>query len=118
MIAIHGVSEANGLPYLVMPYERSSSLQKRLDELGVLGLPEILRIAMQTAAGLSAAHQQGLVHRDIKPANLLLADRSDHTPAAVARLWVAECEQDNLPATGKLHPPSENDRQAISHAAV
>ena len=74
VIAIHGVSEANGLPYLVMPYERSSSLQKRLDELGVLGLPEILRIAMQTAAGLSAAHQQGLVHRDIKPANLLLAD--------------------------------------------
>ena len=27
---------------------------------------------MQTAAGLAAAHAQGLVHRDIKPANILL----------------------------------------------
>lgn len=74
VIAIHGVSESCGLPYLVMPYERGASLQRRLDQLGVLQTPEILRVAMQTAAGLSAAHQQGLVHRDIKPANLLLAD--------------------------------------------
>ena len=37
-----------------------------------LALPEILRIGMQTAAGLAAAHAQGLVHRDVKPANILL----------------------------------------------
>ena len=35
-------------------------------------LAEILRIGMQAAAGLAAAHAQGLVHRDIKPANILL----------------------------------------------
>jgi serine/threonine protein kinase len=33
-----------------------------------------LRIGMQTARGLAAAHAQGLVHRDIKPANILLED--------------------------------------------
>ena len=50
----------------------AASLQERLDRDGPLALPEILRIGMQTAAGLAAAHAQGLVHRDVKPANILL----------------------------------------------
>ncbi len=72
VIAIHGVAEANSLPYLVMPYLRGTSLQRRIDEHGALNLSEILRLGMQTAGGLSAAHDQGLVHRDVKPANILL----------------------------------------------
>src|SRR5262249_22010276 len=48
------------------------SLQQRLDREGPMELQEILRIGMQTASGLAAAHAQGLVHRDIKPANILL----------------------------------------------
>jgi hypothetical protein len=74
VIAIHAVSEANGLPYLIMPYVRGTSLQKRLDLQGPLAPAEILRIGMQAARGLAAAHAQGLVHRDIKPANILLED--------------------------------------------
>ncbi|HUG19352.1 MAG TPA: protein kinase, partial [Planctomycetaceae bacterium] len=74
VIAIHSVSNDEMLPYLVMPYVRGASLQKRLDAEGPLALPEILRIGSQIAAGLSAAHAQGLVHRDIKPANILLED--------------------------------------------
>ena len=74
MIEIHGVADVEGLPYLVMPYVRGPSLQHRLDQDGPLALVEILRIGMQAAAGLAAAHAQGLVHRDVKPANILLAD--------------------------------------------
>jgi serine/threonine-protein kinase len=48
------------------------SLQDRLDRQGPLEVKEILRIGMQVASGLAAAHDQGLVHRDIKPANILL----------------------------------------------
>ena len=72
VIDIYGVSEANGLPYLVMPYARGPSLQKRIDQEGTLSVVEVLRIGHQVAAGLAAAHQQGLVHRDIKPANIIL----------------------------------------------
>ena len=74
VMEIHGVADAEGLPYLVMPYVRGPSLQRRLDDDGPLALVEILRIAVQAAAGLAAAHAQGLVHRDVKPANILLAD--------------------------------------------
>lgn len=72
VIAIHGVSEYNGLPYLVMPYVKGESLQKRINRTGRMTVEEILRISIQTARGLAAAHNQGLVHRDIKPGNILL----------------------------------------------
>jgi serine/threonine-protein kinase len=55
-----------------MPFITGRSLQERIDDHGPLETKEVLRIAMQTAQGLAAAHVQGLVHRDIKPANILL----------------------------------------------
>ncbi|MBL8873727.1 MAG: serine/threonine protein kinase, partial [Planctomycetaceae bacterium] len=60
--------------YLVMPFIRGTSLQKRIDSHGPLPLTDTLRIGSQIAAGLAAAHDQGLVHRDIKPANILLEE--------------------------------------------
>ncbi len=72
VIAIHAVDSANETPYLVMPFIDGRSLQERIDQDGPLKLEEILRISIQIAAGLAAAHAQGLVHRDIKPANILL----------------------------------------------
>jgi serine/threonine protein kinase len=72
IVAVHGVNEAGGLPYLVMQYIAGESLQGRLDRQGPLPLVEIVRIGHQTAAALAAAHAQGLIHRDIKPANILL----------------------------------------------
>jgi hypothetical protein len=72
VIDIHAVDEAKGLPYLVMEYVSGQSLQQRLDATGPLEVREVLRIGMQAAAGLAAAHAQGVIHRDVKPANILL----------------------------------------------
>ena len=72
VLAIHQVQAAGRLPFLVMPLVAGESLAQRLTAQGRLELKEILRIGMQAAAGLSAAHEQGLVHRDVKPANILL----------------------------------------------
>ncbi|MBI3823191.1 MAG: protein kinase, partial [Planctomycetes bacterium] len=72
VVGIHAVEEEKGIPYLVMEYIAGISLQARIQRDGPLKVEEILRIGAQTAAGLAAAHAQGLIHRDIKPANILL----------------------------------------------
>jgi serine/threonine protein kinase len=72
VVAIHGVEVDGPNPYLVMEFIGGVSLQERLEKRGPLELKEILRIGMQAARGLAAAHAQGLVHRDVKPANVLL----------------------------------------------
>jgi LSD1 subclass zinc finger protein len=72
VVTVHSVAEAERLPYLVMQYVAGESLQSRIDRAGPLEVLEVVRIGLQTAQGLAAAHAQGLIHRDIKPANLLL----------------------------------------------
>jgi serine/threonine protein kinase len=72
VVPIYGVDEYRGLPYLVMQYVPGQSLAQRIEGSGPLATTEVVRIALQTARALAAAHEQGLVHRDIKPANILL----------------------------------------------
>ena len=77
VMAIHSVHASAKLPYLVMPFVACESLQERLDHQGPLDVKDVLRIGMQAALGLAAAHAQGLVHRDVKPANILLETTVD-----------------------------------------
>lgn len=72
VVAIHNVETEREFPFLVMQYISGESVQARVDRLGPLDAKEILRIGIQAAAGLAAAHEQGVIHRDIKPANILL----------------------------------------------
>lgn len=72
VIPIYDVDSENDTPFLVMKYVPGQSLQARVDERGPLEPREVLRIARQAAAGLAAAHTQGMVHRDVKPANILM----------------------------------------------
>ena len=72
VIAIHHVQPTGRLPFLIMPLLTGESLAQRLKARGPLELTEVLRIGMQAATGLAAAHDQGLVHRDVKPANIFV----------------------------------------------
>jgi uncharacterized protein (TIGR03067 family) len=72
VVAIYAIDDDARPPLIVMEYIDGQSLQQKIDSTGALDVKSILRVGMQAAAGLSAAHRQGLVHRDIKPANILL----------------------------------------------
>jgi serine/threonine protein kinase len=72
VITIHAVNDDHAVPYLVMEFIAGITLDDCIQHGGPLEIAEILRIGVQTAKGLTAAHAQGLVHRDIKPANILL----------------------------------------------
>jgi serine/threonine protein kinase len=72
VVGVYDFGEYDGRLFLVMELVEGDSLARRLTTAGPLPAAEVARIASQAAAGLAAAHQQGIVHRDIKPANLLL----------------------------------------------
>jgi tRNA A-37 threonylcarbamoyl transferase component Bud32 len=72
VIAIHAVEDHGPVPYLVMEFIDGRNLAALIRDGGPLEVKEILRIGIQVAGGLAAAHKQGLVHRDVKPANVLL----------------------------------------------
>src|SRR4029077_17168661 len=76
VVAVHQVEhdEAKDIPFLVMELITGESLENKLEREGRLSLKEIVSIGMQTAAGLAAAHEKGLIHRDIKPGNILLVN--------------------------------------------
>ncbi len=71
VVDIHAVAE-QPIPYLVMEYIAGETLQQKLNRVGPIEVPEVLRIGQQVARGLAAAHSLGLLHRDIKPGNILL----------------------------------------------
>jgi hypothetical protein len=61
----------DGRHYIIMPYYAGRSLAELVAE-RPLAVGKVLRVGVQIAGALDAAHRLGLLHRDIKPANILL----------------------------------------------
>lgn len=62
------------IPHMVMEFVAGESLQDRIERLGPFEPAEVVRLGLQIARGLAAAHEQGLIHRDIKPGNILIEE--------------------------------------------
>src|SRR5262249_59485353 len=63
-----GADAQSGMMYLVMPLLKGKDLDKVLEELGALEPETAVRIALQAARGLTAAHRVGIIHPDLNPA--------------------------------------------------
>src|SRR5262245_33478352 len=67
--AIHGLEYANDTHFLVLELVEGETLSDHLTR-GPIPVEESLRLAVQIAEALQAAHEKGVIHRDLKPANI------------------------------------------------
>jgi eukaryotic-like serine/threonine-protein kinase len=63
-------SQMNGTSYLVMELVSGETLADRIKGEGPFPIDEALKIAVQIAEALEAAHERGIIHRDLKPTNV------------------------------------------------
>ena len=66
---IHGLEEHDGTRFLVLELVEGDTLAERLKR-GAIPVEESLKLALQIAEALEAAHENGVIHRDLKPANI------------------------------------------------
>ncbi len=71
MARVHEVGLVGEQPYLVMDLVDGHSLAERLQS-GPLPVADTIRLGIEVAHTLAAAHGVSLVHRDIKPQNIML----------------------------------------------
>jgi len=67
--AIHGLEESEGIHFLVLELVRGDTLADQIKK-GPIPVEESLKLTLQIAEALEAAHEQGVIHRDLKPANI------------------------------------------------
>jgi len=72
----------DGSPFLALELITGESLKDLLDREQPLDPLRAVRIAMQVADALDAAHAADIVHRDLKPANIMIEQARDGTDVA------------------------------------
>ena len=112
----------DGRLFIAMAYYQGETLRQRLEQ-GRLPVSEVLKIAVQVARGLEAAHRAGIVHRDVKPANIMLPPGSE---AKVLDFGLAKLEGEARRLTGTgtavgtvaYMSPSRRAAKRWTHAAT
>src|SRR5579863_3189387 len=67
---IYGLEHSNSTHFLIMELVSGDTLAERIKREGAVPTEEALKIAVQIAEALEAAHEKGIIHRDLKPANV------------------------------------------------
>jgi serine/threonine-protein kinase len=72
---VYDVGVAEGLHYISMEFVDGEDLGSLLRRIGRLPVDKAVETARKLCAGLSAAHEKGVLHRDLKPANVMIDGR-------------------------------------------
>jgi len=71
LVAVYDWGDDADGPYLVTEFLAGGSLRSLLATGARLSVSQAVKVGIEAASGLAAAHRRGMIHRDIKPANLL-----------------------------------------------
>jgi serine/threonine protein kinase/tetratricopeptide (TPR) repeat protein len=71
IVTVHDIATDGGTDFIVMELVSGQPLSRSIPE-GGLPVGGALRVAVQVADALAAAHARGVVHRDLKPANVVI----------------------------------------------
>jgi len=69
---VYEVDAVEGHTFIAMAYVEGESLTRKLEAAGKLESDEALKIGLQAAEGLNAAHRKDIIHRDVKDGNIMI----------------------------------------------
>jgi serine/threonine-protein kinase len=72
IVQMFDFGKSDGVSYIVMEYVVGRTLATELEQRGRIAPVRACELIEQALAGLSAAHEAGIVHRDIKPGNIMI----------------------------------------------
>jgi serine/threonine-protein kinase len=110
--ALYGFEDIDGQRFLVMELIEGDTLADRLTR-GPLRIEDAIRVALQIAEALEAAHEKGIIHRDLKPANIKL---TTDDKIKVLDFGLAKALEPEGAATGLTNSPTLS--LAATHAGV